>query len=129
MAYNEQCKFTSALVTLNAGELKAAAAEQKISADTDEGLDRIINLIRDDLVAFAKQAAYSGIPAQWRPSSFAIIPGIFDENNGLVNSTMKLVRHKVRDHYRSRIDEIYLSGSADPCTPGNREALRKILES
>jgi long-chain acyl-CoA synthetase len=127
MAYNEQCKFTSALITLNDGELKAAIAGQKLSANTDEDLDRIINLIRDDLTAFIKHPDYSGIPAQWRPSSFAIIPGIFDESNGLVNSTMKLVRHKVRDYYRSRIDEIYSSGSANPCTAGNREALRKIL--
>jgi long-chain acyl-CoA synthetase len=127
MAYNEQCKFTSALITLNIEELKAALTGQKLSAAADEELDRIINLIRDDLTAFAKQADYSGIPAQWRPSSFAIIPGVFDESNGLVNSTLKLVRHKVREYYRARIDEIYQSGSADPCTAGNREALRKIL--
>jgi long-chain acyl-CoA synthetase len=129
MAYNDQCKFTSALITLNTEELKAAVAEQKLPVNTDEDLNRIIHLVRDDLTAFAKQSEYSGIPAQWRPSSFAIIPGIFDESNGLVNSTMKLVRHKVRDYYRSRIDEIYLCGSADPCTPGNRDALRKIFGS
>jgi long-chain acyl-CoA synthetase len=127
MAYNDQCKFTSALITLNADELKAAVTGQKLSANTDEDLDRIINLIRDDLTVFTKHPDYSGIPAQWRPSSFAIIPGIFDESNGLVNSTMKLVRHKVRDYYRSRIDEIYSSGSANPCAPGNRKALRKII--
>jgi len=129
MAYNEQCKFTSALITLNAEELKTAVAAQKIPANTDEDMDRIINLIRDDITAFTKHADYSGIPPQWRPSSFAIIPGVFDENNGLVNSTMKLVRHKVRDYYSSRINEIYQGGSANPCTAGNREALRKILGS
>jgi len=127
MAYNEQCKFTSALITLNAEELKAAVQGQGIRADSDKDLDRIIDLIQNDLSAFVKHPDYSGIPAQWRPASFAIIPGIIDESNGLINSTLKLVRHKVKDFYRSRIDEIYAAGTADPHLPGNRESLRSIL--
>jgi long-chain acyl-CoA synthetase len=123
MAYNEQCKFTSALVTLNAEELKAAAA----GLDPDRDADRIIDLVRDDLGAFAGHPDYAGIPLQWRPASFAIIPGAFDENNGLINSTLKLVRHKVRDFYKARIDEMYAASSADPHTPGNRGAVKKIL--
>ncbi len=129
MAYNDQCKFTSALITLNAAELKKAIAEQNLSTATDDDLNRVIGIIRDDITAFSKHPDYAGIPAQWRPASFAIIPDVFDENNGLVNSTMKLVRHNVRDYYRARIDEIYAGGAADPCIPGNREALRKILQA
>ena len=127
MAYNEQCKFTSALITLNNEELKAAVKARGLPVHSDEDLDRVIDLIRDDLTAFSGHPDYSGIPSQWRPVSFAIIPGIFDENNGLVNSTMKLVRHKVREHYRSRIDELYAGNSADPHLPGNRAVLRGIL--
>jgi long-chain acyl-CoA synthetase len=128
MAYNEQCKFTSVLVTLNGEELRAAVNAAGLSANSDEDMDRIIDLIRDDLAAFAKYPDYSGIPGQWRLASFAVIPGIFDERNGLVNSTMKLVRYKVRDFYRSRIDELYAGLSADPHLPGNRAALRSILQ-
>ncbi|MCL2411414.1 MAG: AMP-binding protein [Treponema sp.] len=127
MAYNEQCKFTSALVTLNTDVLKAEVKRQGLDTNSDQDLDKIINLVRDDLMAFTKHPDYSGIPAQWRPASFAIIPDIFDENNGLVNSTMKLVRHNVRDFYKSRIDEIYAVGAADPMLPENRKALRKVF--
>jgi hypothetical protein len=42
-------------------------------------------------------------------------------------SVMKLVRYKVRDFYRNRIDELYASGAADPRLEGNRKALREIL--
>lgn len=129
MAYNEQCKFTSLLVTLNAAELKTLVKSHGLSADSPAGMDRIINLIRDDVLSFTKNPAYAGIPPQWRPASFAIIPGAFDENNGLVNSTMKLVRHKVRDYYHSRIEELYSTQSADPLIAGNREALKTILEN
>jgi len=127
MVYNEQCKFTSALITLNSDQIKAEMKEQNLNKDNDADLDKIIALIREDITAFTKHPDHSSIPAQWRPASFAIIQGIFDENNGLVNSTMKLVRHKVRDLYKARIDELYVSGTANPVTPGNKEALKNIL--
>jgi long-chain acyl-CoA synthetase len=78
-------------------------------------------------LAFAKRPDYAGIPAQWRPASFAIIPGAFDEAPGLVNSTMKLARHKARDFYRARLDELYGGTAPDPRALGNREALRTML--
>ncbi|MDR2136325.1 MAG: AMP-binding protein [Treponema sp.] len=127
MAYNEQCKFTSALVTLNADELKEAVRAAGISGTSDADLDRIIGLVSDDLGSFAGKAEYAAIPAQWRPASFAIIAEAFGEDHGLVNSTMKLVRHKARDFYRGRIDEIYAAPVPSPLLPGNREALRAIL--
>ena len=65
---------------------------------------------------------------QWRPSSFAFVTGAFDESNGFLNATMKLVRHKVREFYQPRLDEVYASGTADPMLPGNREALKAILK-
>jgi len=84
--------------------------------------------VRDDLFSYAKLPEYSAhIPGQWRPASFAIVPDAFDEGNGLLNATMKLVRHKVCELYRARIDELYASGTADPLIPGNREVLRAML--
>jgi long-chain acyl-CoA synthetase len=127
MVYNEQCKFTSALITVNAQELKEEIKARGISIGSDKDMDAVINLLRDDIGCFVKNAEYSGIPPQWRPASFAIIPGIFDESNGLVNSTMKLVRYKVRDYYKDRIGEIYSSSSGDPLLPGNRAALKAVL--
>jgi long-chain acyl-CoA synthetase len=132
MVFNEQCKYTTALITVDGDALKPAIKKEGIAARNgkgldDKSLDRVIDLIRGDLLAFKDDPAYSGIPGQWRPASFAVIPGAFSEEHGLVNSTMKLVRYKVRDFYRGRLDELYRSGQADPCIEGNREALREIL--
>ncbi len=120
MAYNEQNKFTTALVTLNVEALKRDIAGSSVEASD------IINIVREDITAFREHPEYGKIPAQWRPSSFAIIAKPFDEENGLVNSTMKLVRHKVRDQYRYRIDEMYETGSPEPLCDGNLQALRDI---
>lgn len=124
MAYNDQCKFTSALITLNTDALKDALLQH---GETEEPtMETVIDLVKSDLCAFKHHAEYGKIPAQWCPSSFAIIPFAFDENNGLINSTLKLVRHKVREYYHSRIEEIYASGIADPHIEGNRQALRDM---
>ncbi|MDR2900276.1 MAG: AMP-binding protein [Treponema sp.] len=129
MAYNEQNKFTSALITLNVEAVKAAAKAHGITGTSDADAKKIIDLIKDDISAFKDNPEYAHIPVQWRPASFAIIPAAFDESNGLINSTMKLVRHKVREFYKGRIAEIYESGTADCGNAGNIHALRdaKIL--
>ena len=129
MAYNEQNKFTSVLVTLQAETLRTAAREKGITGSSDDDADRIIDLIREDLACFKDHPDYSHIPSQWRPASFVIIPNAFDESSGLINSTLKLVRHKVRDFYKDRIAEVYSGGAADPHNESNRKALReaKIL--
>ena len=129
MVFNDHCKFTSAIVTLNVPELKAAVQAQGLSAGSDGDLDKIIALVRDDIFAYAKVPEYaSNIPGQWRPASFALVTGAFDESNGFLNATMKLVRHKVREFYQPRLDEIYASGTANPILQGNRDVLKAILK-
>ncbi len=124
MVYNEQCKFTSALITLNAEALKDAI--NGMGGAAQEGTDKIIDLVKADLVSFRNHAEHASIPAQWCPSSFAIIASPFDESDGLINSTMKLVRHKVNAKYKARIDELYASSSPDPHNAGNAQALKDM---
>lgn len=128
MAYNNQCKFTSAVITVNTGALKEAVTAAGLSSGGDEAtrIDAVLAMIRDDLLAFTAHKDYSTLPAQWRPASFALIAQPFDESNGLINSTLKLVRHKVCEVYKDRIDELYATGTADPFSRGNRQAVREL---
>ena len=128
MAYNNQCKFTSAVITVNTGALKEAVTAAGLSSGGDEAtrIDAVLAMIRDDLLAFTAHKDYSTLPAQWRPASFALIAQPFDESNGLINSTLKLVRHKVCEVHKDRIDELYATGTADPFSRGNRQAVREL---
>lgn len=119
MAFNEQNKFTTVLITINADTLKT-------DLQSNQNAKSILEHIRKDITAFRTHPDYAFIPAQWAPSSFILISKPFDEDDGLINSTMKLVRHKVRDFYRSRIDEIYASGSPDLGVEGNIQALKDL---
>ncbi len=119
MAYNEQNKFTTALITINAEAVKA-------DLNGAQEAHAILELLRKDITSFRSHPDYSYIPPQWVPSSFALIAKPFDEADGLINSTMKLVRHKVREFYRGRIEEMYASGTPDIATEGNNKALQDL---
>jgi long-chain acyl-CoA synthetase len=46
-------------------------------------------------------------PERWLPTTFAVLPEPFTEQNHMVNSTMKVVRGKVEEVYAETIDFLY----------------------
>lgn len=124
MAFNEQNKFTIALVSIHKDLVKAEAKKRGFTGK--ESAKEILSLIQEDLTQFKTHPDYEYIPSQWRPASFVLIEKSFEETEGLINSTMKLVRHKVKDAYQSRIDEQYSYNSAENLTDGNIKALEAL---
>jgi long-chain acyl-CoA synthetase len=59
----------------------------------------------------------------WIPSRFALIEKPFSEADGLVNSTMKLVRYKTAEFYKDRIVTLYESEEA------NRKANLEVVKN
>jgi len=86
MVYNDHRKFTTGLITLQAEPARKALAAAG-AADARQALEAVSD--------------------QWIPSVFEIIPDEFSEENGLVNSTMKLVRYRVAEFYKERIEAMY----------------------
>ena len=115
MAYNEQSKTTTALITLNEGLLKSRAAEKGLKTAAE-----LLKEVENSFYAFKNTDV--DIAGQWIPSTFAIAAGEFSEANQLVNSTLKLVRHKVREYYSERIDLMYSDDE------GHRKANLEVLE-
>ncbi|MDC7234601.1 MAG: AMP-binding protein [Spirochaetales bacterium] len=120
MAYNEQQKFTSALITLNEDEVKKALKSGKAST-----AEELLTLIKDSFYSFKDK---SSIPPQWIPGTFAIIEEPFSEKDQLINSTMKLVRYKVRDFYMDRINSIYEGAGSDIMNEDNIRVLKSLFD-
>lgn len=99
MVYNDMKKYTVGLVTLNEGHVKKMILQKGIT-DSQE----LLKAIHESLFAFRETGR---IQANWIPSTFALIGEPFTDAQGLINSTMKLVRHKVVDYYQDRIDAMY----------------------
>ncbi len=119
MAYNEQRRYTSALITLNEEEVKKALKEKGITT-----AEEALQLINDSFYSFRDE---SRIPSQWIPGTYAIIEKEFSEADQLINSTMKMVRHKVREFYRDRIEGMYSGAGSDIKNEENLNALRNLF--
>ncbi|WP_298649914.1 AMP-binding protein [uncultured Proteiniphilum sp.] len=115
--YNNQSPYTTALIVPNAAELK------KVKADPEQAA----LLIEKALNEYRSGGKHDGLfPHRWIPSGFAVIEEPFSEQNGLVNSTMKIVKHKVYETYASRIASLYTPEGKQAASAENLEALRKI---
>ena len=66
-------------------------------------------------------------PYRWIPSAFAVIEEPFSEKNGMVNSTMKIVKHKVYENYADRIAELHTAEGKKPDSDNNLNVLKRLL--
>jgi len=106
--YNNQSAYTTALIVPNKEKLAAYLKEQGLSLNDEEGKKAAIKGIREQLAKFEKGGELETMfPHRWLPSTFAVLPEPFTEQNGMINSTLKVVRGKVEKTYANRIDHMY----------------------
>ncbi len=106
MVYNDHQTLTTALVTLQEDQVERLIKEK--GAQTPEDA---LALITEELTSYEVHA--HSIPKMWLPARFALIENPFSEADGLVNSTMKLVRYKTAEFYKERIATLYESEAAN----------------
>ena len=124
--HNNQDAFTSALVVVNKEALKRYVNRKKPTLDWNEteAKEIALNKIQREINEYRKGGKFEGMfPERWLPSAIAVIGEAFTEQNGLVNSTMKIIRGKVTEHYANRIAKLYESGGKEIINPDNIDAL------
>ena len=106
--YNNQSAYTIALLVPNKDNIRARLKEQGLDLTTEEGRKAGVQLIEADIARFKKGGDLAELfPDRWLPSTFAVLPEAFTEQNGMMNSTMKIVRGKIEKAYADRITSLY----------------------
>lgn len=126
LIYNNQSPFTGAIVVPNRDallrELEArgmAPAERAATAAA---------ILGGEIDRYRSDGIFAGeFPERWLPAGLAIVDEPFTERNGLVNSTMKVVRGKVEEHFRDRIDYLYTAEGRKLQNERNLASLQKVL--
>lgn len=126
LIYNNQSPFTGAIVVPNRDallrELEArgtAPAERAATAAA---------ILGGEIDRYRSGGIFAGeFPERWLPAGLAIVDEPFTERNGLVNSTMKVVRGKVEEHFRDRIDYLYTAEGRKLQNGRNLASLQKVL--
>ena len=124
--YNNQNPYTSALIVANKEALKRYVLHKKphLSWDATDAKELALEKLQREINEYRKGGKYEGMfPERWLPAAIAVIGEPFTEQNGLINSTMKLMRGKVEERYADRIEGLYTSGAKSIVNPENIDAL------
>ena len=124
--YNNQCPYTIALVVPSKENLNRTLDERGIS--DKERSCMAAKIVAEEVAKYRTGGPYADeFPDRWVPAVVAIADEPFTEQNGLVNSTMKVVRNKVEKHFAEAIAHAYTAEGKAIDNSRNIEAMTKIL--
>lgn len=123
--YNNQSPYTVALVVPNMECLRHHVSKMGLEIGSEAGKKEALDYMQSHIDRFRKGGEFEGMfPERWLPSAFAVLPEAFTEQNGMMNSTMKIVRGKVEKHYSDRIAYLYTPEGKNCQNEKNRESLK-----
>jgi long-chain acyl-CoA synthetase len=126
MLYNNQSPFTVGLLVPNKEAVGRWLKERGLSVRTPEGQDAVLRLLEAEIGAFREGGPRGGtFPSRWLPAAVAVLGEPFTEQNQFLNSMLKMVRGKITEFYRSRIDDLYTPEAKDILNPQNRTTISR----
>jgi long-chain acyl-CoA synthetase len=129
MLYNNQNKYTSALLVPNGEACIAWAKSNNIDLSSTKGPEAVMNEIESVINQYKQGGIHDDMfPSRWLPSAIAVLDEPFSSDNKLINSLGKLVRAKVVDRHKDRIDYMYTPEGKNIVNQRNIDAIRKVLD-
>jgi long-chain acyl-CoA synthetase len=127
MLYNDQSPFTVALLVPNKDAVLRWLKDKGLHAKTPEGQEAVLRLFEREIGAFHEGGKHAGMfPARWLPSTVAVLGESFTEENRLLNSTLKMVRGRIAESYRARLDHLFTPEAKDIVHAQNRAIVSRL---
>ena len=105
MLYNNQSPYTVVLVIPNKTLLAEEVKKAGLDPGSLEGKKAQLAIIKEEVDAYRPGGRRAGMfPERWLPASIIVGDTPFTEQNGMLNTTMKMVRGKVEKFYADRIE-------------------------
>jgi len=105
MLYNNQSPYTVVLVIPNKTLLAEEVKKAGLDPGSLEGKKAQLSIIKEEVDAYRPGGRRAGMfPERWLPASVIVGDTPFTEQNGMLNTTMKMVRGKVEKFYADRIE-------------------------
>lgn len=126
MIYNNQSPYTIALVVASKDNLNRLLDERGIEGEARA--TEAAKIVAQEVAKYRTGGAYADeFPDRWVPAVIALADEPFTEQNGLVNSTMKVVRNKVEKHFAEAIAHAYTPEGKAVDNPRNIAAIKNLL--
>ncbi len=106
--HNNQDPYTMVLIVPDKGSLKEYVQSKGLDPDSRDGKIAMLDKIQEEIDSYKKGGKHEGMfPERWLPSAVVICDEEFTIANKMLNSTSKIVRGKVEEHYADRIAYAY----------------------
>jgi long-chain acyl-CoA synthetase len=129
MLYNNQSQYTVALIVPSKDKLLGYLQQQNLSPQTEAGQDAALRLLEAEIAEYKPGGMYAGeFPERWIPSAIAVLGEGFTEQNLFLNSTLKMVRGKITEFYKDRIDYLFTPEGKEVCNHQNRNIVKRMGE-
>ncbi len=126
LIHNNQSPFTGAIVVPNREALRRELDARGIAAP--QRAEAAAEMLGAEIDRYRAGGTFAGtFPERWLPAGLAIVDEAFTEQNGLVNSTMKVVRGKVETYFKARLDYLYTPEGKRLKNPENLASLKKVV--
>ena len=103
--YNNQSPYTVVLVVPNRTALAEAVKKEGLDPASLEGKKAQLDILQDETDSYKAGGRHAGLfPEKWLPAAIIVADTPFTEQNGMLNTTSKMVRGKVEKWYADRIE-------------------------
>jgi long-chain acyl-CoA synthetase len=127
MLYNNQSPYTAALLVPAKEAVRGWLKHAGLSVAAPEGQEAVLRLFESEIAKHREGGEFGGaFPGRWLPSAVAVLGEGFTEQNHMLNSTMKMVRGKIVEFYRSRIDHLYTPEGRSMLNAQNRAIVARL---
>ena len=126
--YNNQSPYTAGLIVPNKMALREYIEKQDVESDSMDAYRVMLKKIQSEQMAYRVGGKHAHLfPERWLPAVVAVLPEALNEQNGMINSTMKVVRAKVYDRFKEEIDYLYTPEGKEITNKRNLQNLKQLI--
>lgn len=123
--HNNQNPYTIVMIVPEKEALAEFVKKQGLDPATHEGRVAMLQKVQAEIDSYKKGGIHEGIfPERWLPAAVIICDEPFSIANKMMNSTMKIVRGKVEEHYADRIAYAYTAEGKNLLNEKNLESIK-----
>lgn len=127
MLYNNQSPYTAALIAPNKEALLSYLKSKGLTKDSDAGQETALLLIESEINKYRIGGEFEHqFPERWLPSAVAVLGEGFTEQNKFLNSTLKMVRGKITEYYKPRIEFLFTPEGKNIVNKQNKSIINKF---
>jgi long-chain acyl-CoA synthetase len=129
MLFNDHSPYTVGLVVPNKDAILAYLRHHDLSCHTDEGQTAALRALQSEIDRYREGNKSAGMfPERWLPAAIVLLGEGFTEQNRLMNSTMKIVRGRITEFYKNRIDFALTAEGKDIFNYQNKNIVKRFEE-